>query len=284
MKAMVEKGKPLIRKLGTLDCDMVETTPVVFRGQLYRFEYVRPNYRHNHTGDSYFRFVHVGSGEVTPAFAAGYHLGSAYVEGDTVYVYGVDIWGGTRIQVFWSRDMGTWFTQPALCLPGWGIFNTSVCKGEDGYVMAFEINAPSEETGVPFTIRFAKSNDLLNWRLTQPECVYAKDRYTACPAIRFSGGYYYMIYLEQKPGPTYEPHIVRSRDLVHWESSPFNPVIRFSPEDKIIANPNLSKRSVNPPTVPREMPYNPQKRAGHFLKGMIHSKHDGVSIYSPNWI
>lgn len=66
------------------------------------------------------------------------------------------------------------------------------------------------------------------------------DRYTACPAIRFSGGYYYMIYLEQKPGPTYEPHIVRSRDLVHWESSPFNPVIRFSPEDKIIANPNLS--------------------------------------------
>jgi hypothetical protein len=49
---------PRIRKLGTLECDMVEATPIVFEGRLYFFEYVRPDYRHKEptlTG-SYFRF------------------------------------------------------------------------------------------------------------------------------------------------------------------------------------------------------------------------------------
>ena len=30
-----------IKKLGTIDCDMVETTPVVFKDRLYRIEYDR---------------------------------------------------------------------------------------------------------------------------------------------------------------------------------------------------------------------------------------------------
>jgi hypothetical protein len=50
-----------------------------------------------------------------------------------------------------------------------------------------------------------------------------------------------MIYLEARPGPTYEPHIVRSRDLVTWESSPLNPVMRYAVEDKFIANPGLAQ-------------------------------------------
>ena len=233
-------GKPLIKKLGTMDCDMVETTPIVFRGRLYRFEYVRQNYKRNTTGDSYFRFIDVETGKPTQAFAAGYHLGSAYVENDTVYVYGVDAWGGSNIQVFWSKDLRTWSSQPALTLPGWGIFNNSVCKGVGRYIMAIEIDKPSEETGVPFTMRFAESGNLLDWKLTPSDRVHSRDRYTACPALRFLDGFYYMIYLEARPGPTYEPHIVRSKDLVNWESSPFNPVMQFSPEDKMIANPNLA--------------------------------------------
>jgi len=233
--------KPVIRKLGTIDCDMVETTPLVWRGRLYRFEYVRDNYKPNKTGSSYFRFVDVKTGEPTPAFAAGWHLGSAYAEGERVYVYGVNTWGGTEIRVWWSDDLKTWSSQTALSLPGWQIYNTSVCKGAGRYVMAFEIGAPPQETGVAFTMRFAESPDLLNWRLTPSDCVFSKDRYTACPALRFLDGFYYMIYLEARPGPTYEPHIVRSKDLVRWESSPFNPMMQFSPEDKIIANPRLSE-------------------------------------------
>ncbi|MFQ6040458.1 MAG: hypothetical protein ACE5PV_06340, partial [Candidatus Poribacteria bacterium] len=33
-----QSRKPQIEKLGTIDCDMVETTPIVFHGRLYRFE------------------------------------------------------------------------------------------------------------------------------------------------------------------------------------------------------------------------------------------------------
>ena len=234
--------KPIIKKLGTIDCDMVEATPVVFHDKLYRFEYVRNNYEPNKTGDSYFRFIDVETGNATPAFAKGYHLGSAYIEGDTAYVFGVDIWDGERIQVFWSKDLENWSDKPALVLKDWGIFNTSVCKGKDGkYFMAFEIGRPPEETGVGFTNRFAESDDLLNWKLTPPEYVYSKDRYTACPALRYlDDGYYYMIYLEAKAGPSYVPYIVRSKDLINWEISPLNPVLQFSDDDKIIANPKLN--------------------------------------------
>jgi hypothetical protein len=233
-------NRPLIQKLGTIDCDMVETTPVVFRGRLYRFEYVRPDYHANQTGDSYFRFVDVATGEVTPNFAAGYHLGSAFVHDDTVYAYGVERWGRPTIQVFWSTDLQHWSSQPALSTPGWGIYNQSVCAGDGRFIMAFEVGEPAEVVGARFTNFFAESQDLLNWRILPAECVYTKERYTACPALRFLDGTYYMIYLEARPGPTYESHLVRSQDLVHWESSPYNPILQHSPEDKHIANPQLT--------------------------------------------
>jgi len=233
-------GKPLVVKKGTIDCDLVETTPVVFSERLYRFEYVRVNYEPNQTGKSFFRFIDVESGRATPAFAADYHLGSAYAEGDTVYAYGIEACGGSRCQVFWSKDFENWSSQLALNLSGWGLYNTSVCKGEGRYIMAIEVGEPPEVVGVRFTMRFAESSDLLNWRLLPSECVFSKDRYTACPALRFLDGYYYMIYLEARPGPTFEPHIVRSADLVNWQSSPLNPVMRYSEEDKLIANPQLT--------------------------------------------
>jgi len=240
--AFSAEGAPVIKKLGTIDCDMVEATPVVFKGRLYRFEYVRDNYKPNTTGQTYFRFIDVASGEATPSFAVTYHLGSAYVDGETMYVFGVNMWGKERIQVFWSKDLEKWEEKPALELAGWEIFNNSVCKGKDGrYVMAFEIGAPPEETGAAFTTRFATSVDLLEWELTPSACVYTKERYSACPALRFlDDDYYYMIYLESYPG-YWAPHIVRSKDLVAWEESPFKPIMKHSDEDKRIANPKLTE-------------------------------------------
>ncbi len=102
--------KPHIIKFGTIDCDLVETTPIVFGRKLYRFEYVRPRYWANDTGDSYFRFVDHGSGLPGPPFAAGFHLGSAFADGDTMYVTAVDIWDGERVEVFASGDLVHWDT------------------------------------------------------------------------------------------------------------------------------------------------------------------------------
>ncbi|MCX5758291.1 MAG: hypothetical protein NTU83_07255, partial [Candidatus Hydrogenedentes bacterium] len=200
---------------------------------------VRDGYYANKTGASYFRLIDVAANEATPSFARGFHLGCAFVDGDTVYVYGVPKWGGDAIRAFWSTDLKEWKDQDALMLSKWEIFNTSVCKGKDGYVMAFEIGAPKEEAGVPFTMRFATSKDARTWNLTPGNCVYTKERYSACPALRYLDGYYYMAYLEAYPG-SYAPNIVRSKDLVAWEESPFKPMMKFSDDDKRIANPNLS--------------------------------------------
>lgn len=87
---------PKIVKLGTIDLDLVETTPVVFQGRVYRYEYVRPGYKPNTTGDSYSRFINHETGEATPPFAKGYHLGSAAVDGDLAMVTAVNIWNGER--------------------------------------------------------------------------------------------------------------------------------------------------------------------------------------------
>lgn len=233
-------ARPQIRKLGTLDLGMVETTPIVFRDRLYRFEYVRKDYHANSTGDSYFRFLDVATGESTPAFARSYDLGCAYAEAGTMWTFGVDQWDGSKIFAFRSSDLKSWESRLALELPGWGLFNTSVCKAPDHYVMAIEVGRPPEVVGVPFTIRFAESKNLHEWKLLPEACVYTKERYSACPSIRHWGGWFYMLYLEALPGPSYETHIVRSRDLVHWESSPLNPVLVASAADKQIANPQLS--------------------------------------------
>ena len=235
--------RPQIVKHGTIDLDLVETTPVVFRDRLYRFEYVRERYKPNTTGDSYFRFIDVETGEPTPGFAKGFHLGSAFVDGPTMYVTGTDAWGGHRVEMFWSTDLVKWKSRTALDLPRHKIFNTSICSTGDAnsagqYVMMFEIGAPPEETGAAFTARFARSNDLMTWRLTPPECVYAKDRYTAPHCLRYLDGFFYNFYLEAHEG--YEMRVVRSKDLVHWEPSPLNPVLRHSPADKRIANSKLT--------------------------------------------
>ena len=231
--------KPRIRKLGTIDLDLVETTPVVFRDELYRFEYVRDRYRANGTGDSYFRFVHHDSREPGKPFAQGYHLGNVLADRDTLFVTATNMWDGERVDIFASQDMERWERWNALDLPGYGLFNTSLCRAEDKYVLMFEVGKPAAVAGVRFTARFATSPDMRQWSLTPRECTYSKDRYTAPHCLRYLDGYYYNFYLEAVHG-AYEQYVVRSTDLVDWQSSPLNPVLQASDEDRQIANPNLT--------------------------------------------
>ena len=118
----------------------------------------------------------------------------------------------------------------------WTCYNTSLAKGKDCYVMAIEIGKPEEIAGVPFTIVFAKSKDLKTWELLDPtKYVHTKDRYSACPVIRYSNGYYYMIYLEEFPLYKFCPYIARSVDLLCWEIAPVNPVLFYGDEDRVLA-------------------------------------------------
>lgn len=238
--AAARADQPVIHKRGTVECDMVEVTPIVWKGKLYRFEYLRDSYKHNPVKQACFRFVDLETGAPTEPFALGYHLGCAFTEGGKMFVYGVKEWGYDAIEVFWSDDLKTWKNQTALKEPRAKIYNTSVCKDRLGYTMAIEFGEPPELVGKGFTNLFAWSKDLLNWKLLPPRCVYTKERYSACPALRFLDDWYYMIYLEAYPNWYFAPHIVRSKDLEHWESSPLNPIMRPGPEDKQIANPKLT--------------------------------------------
>jgi hypothetical protein len=231
--------RPRIVKLGTYDLDMVEVTPVVWKGRLHYFEWVRSNYWANAGRKDYFRFLERGTGRVTPAFAERHQLGSAFLDDGTMYVTGVEKGGRPLVRMFTSRDLVRWDSWTALDLPGWGFFNTSIAKAADRYVMSLEIDKPKEEAGRPFTARFAVSKDLRKWELTPPECVFAKDRFTSPHCLRYLDGWYYNFYVEAING--YETYVVRSRDLVVWESSPLNPVLAASPEDRKIANPKLTR-------------------------------------------
>ncbi len=252
----MEPVEPLIRKLGTLDLDLVETTPVVWHGRLWRFQYVQARYWVNETRRSYYRFVAMDTGETTPPFAWDHSYGSAHVEGDTMYVFGTVRGGESEIAVFWSQDLVNWSRHLGLSLPGWGIYNQSVCRGPDRYMMALEVGEPAEVVGARFTNFFAESDDLLHWRLLPPEeHVFARDRYTACPVLRYlDDGYYYMIYLEMFPKDPatphahlrtedcyFEPYVVRTRDFAAWESSPLNSVLSISADDKRLANPHFTE-------------------------------------------
>ena len=162
-----------IRKLGTVDCDIVETNPVVWQGRLLRFEYIRwksanEHYYANYTGKSYFRFVDHLTGEiVTPPFGAGLHLGNAFVHGDTMVVTAEEDWGKSRFYQLESKDLVHW-SEPRVILEGagWEGYNTSVCQAGDRFIMTFELGAPRELVNVAFTMLFAESTDLVGFRLT----------------------------------------------------------------------------------------------------------------------
>jgi alpha-L-fucosidase len=240
-------NRPIIKKLGTLDLGIVETTPVIWKNRLLRFELIHSDYRTNSAARNHYRFVDFETNQTSLPFAWDYSYGSAHVEKDTMFVFATRQGGKGEMDVLWSTDLQHWEARTALSLPGWGLYNQSVCRGDGRYVMAFEVGEPAEMVGVRFTNFFAESSDLFTWRVLPPEDhVFARDRYTACPVIRYlDDGFYYMIYLEciplfpLKPRPewrtedcTFESHIVRTRDFIQWENSPFNPVLQGSQEDR----------------------------------------------------
>ena len=243
-ESTIQPGKPIIKK-GTLDIGVVETTPVVWKGRLLRFEWIRNNkwagYWNNHTNTGYYRFTDMETAETTPPFAMDYSFGCAHIEGDTAYVHGVKgQGGGNQIDMFWSKDLVHWQTKNVFTFPeDWSLFNTSVCKGGDGYVMAIEIRGDRQIFGQPFSMIFATSSNLLDWTLLPVErFIYTKDRYSACPVIRYVEGQYYIIYLESLPGHRWLPYIVRTSDFENYELGLKNPIMCCDDEDKTVQRPD----------------------------------------------
>jgi hypothetical protein len=169
-------------------------------------------------------------------FGAGHSFVSAFVEGDTLHIFASQ---GTNndwfksIYHFTTTDMKKWDRKLAIPLEGdEHLFNCSVAKNEKNeYIMAYESNQP-----VGFCFKFARSKDLDTWEKI-PNLIYTGVgmEYSACPVLRYFAPYYYVIYLHNHiPGHNgYVPFLARSKDLVEWDLSPFNPIMEAGPGEGV---------------------------------------------------
>jgi hypothetical protein len=211
----------------------METTPVVYEG--------RPLLVSNYRGpkstkkDMHLLILDLTTGKQLSRFGQGHSFVSGFVNGREMNVFATE-YGQTEtewtrdIYRFSSTDLKTWKRDLIMAREGdEHYFNTSVCKDDQGYVLAYESNKP-----VQWSFRFARSKDLVHWT-KQPGVGFADlDGKTACgnPTIRYIAPYYYMIYGAWRwtgPGACYQydlPEtkyitlIARSKDLVTWELSP----------------------------------------------------------------
>lgn len=233
-----------LKKLGTVKINAVETTPVVWNGRLLRFEWVRNNNWGAAGGVERdfgcYSFFDMETETSLCEFADDHSFGCCYAEDGKMFVHGVRGKGGGNIlDCFVSSDLENWEQSVALTFPdNISLYNTSVCKGDGKYVMAIEIGGNHEAVGKPFTVVFAESKDLINWSLLDMmDYSYSRDRYTACPCIRYVDGFYYMVYLEGAPCHRWIPYIVRSRDLKEFELGITNPIMWPDDADKQIICP-----------------------------------------------
>ena len=238
----MDKTTPMIQKTGSIDCDIVEANPVVWHGELLIFEYIRgidaigrQRCYFNNSHVSYFRFRKVSDNSFSLPFGFGLHMGNAYVDGDRMVVTAVEDWGKSRFYQMESKDLVRW-TTPRVILddPRQAGFNTSVCKAGDRYVMVFELSKPEEKVGVPFTMFFAESSDLVNFTVIE-DAVFGKDIYTGGPMLRYFNGYFYIFYLDGSYEKGFETCVARSTDLKNWVWSDRNPVLGYGENDYKLA-------------------------------------------------
>ncbi|MBX7258676.1 MAG: hypothetical protein K1Y02_20105 [Candidatus Hydrogenedentes bacterium] len=221
---------PLVKVPFAFPGPRMENTPIIYKDKPMLVQNVRGNTK----AAGYYLFVQdMVTGEEIAKFGDTFSFVSAFVNGDELNVFATeytdDDWTHD-IYRFWTTDLKEWKKELAIARkPGAHLFNTSVCKDDQGYVMAFESNLP-----VQWSFRFARSKDLSKWE--EVEGVGFGDTTEqsacACPAIRYFAPYYYCIYGAfnwQGPGTWYEyrlpetkyvTYVARSKDLATWELSP----------------------------------------------------------------
>lgn len=281
----VASSKYPIQKLGTADMSVVETTPVVWKGELLRFESVRGNYNSPTypvpsiqpspcPGQSCFRFRNVATLAVTPPFATNCSFGCAYVQKGSSRTDGVDtMWAfgncadqkQQNVSAFSSTDLNSWTAHPkALELTGFGhtsadykFFNTNVHDDMEAgtHVMAIELGAPHDITGSPFTSVFARhtGNNLgEGWVLLDPHqhvwppIAPAHGYEGACPTIRYvKATGYYYVFTLWGETGGYGEHVQRSKDLISWEESKGNPMLDWQGQGGVPADKGKPPRTTS---------------------------------------
>lgn len=135
------------------------------------------------------------------------YLGSAFCENGQLFIFGVtDVANSPNSIVRQEIDTATWTllgpeSTVRTSSGGFKFFNTSVCRGPSTYIMAYET-----DEATPFSFRFLRSSDLLNWTPIGGLC--NAGFYSACPTVRYGkNGYYIVSYLFDQSGNGHGPWI-----------------------------------------------------------------------------
>ena len=234
------KKFPVLKKQGVISSNGGETTPFIYKGKMMRLENFWGGFQ-DMKGPCAAICDYFTNDYYAPIGGDGVRFYSAYCEDDIVYVFGTL---QNRVYRYVSEDLIKWTGSVVLEMPdNFELFNTSVCKGNGKYMMAIECawagqsKGLSNEVGNPYigeyyTEFFAESPDLEHWNYLPLEKSYTKERYCACPALRYCEGYYYMICLEALPLLRYAPYMYRTKDFETWEIGLYNPILISSEADR----------------------------------------------------
>lgn len=235
----VEKlqGAPKIQKSGIISACGGECSVFVRNGRLLRLENEWDGFGGLEGPCAVIRDYFTD--EVLSVFGGdGTMFYSAYCEEESIYAY------ATRDNVVYcykTNNLSDWERSIAVVFPeSFRLFNTAVCRGEGIYMMAVEAAAADNKdggkyensyVGTCFTEFFVKSDDLLSWSILPFGTAYTKERYNACPALKYSDGFYYMICLEELPCYRFAPYVYRTKDFDTWEIGFYNPLFTAGNED-----------------------------------------------------
>ena len=232
-------ARPRLTKLPVaIGPNAMENTPIVFNGRpllvLNRRDDTK-NKTDEYTRSMYLYIQDLATGGEVARFGEGHSFANAFVNGPELNVFASE---GTNRDWFQSlyrfstTDLKTWKRELAIPqAPGEHLFNASVCRDDQGFLMAYESDKP-----VMFCFKFARSKDLAQWqKLDGLTFTGLGGEYSACPVIRYVAPFYYVIYLHAAvPGHKgWVPFLARSKDLVAWELSPFNPILEASPGEGV---------------------------------------------------
>jgi hypothetical protein len=231
---VLKKSRPTITKLPFAFSDIgrtpMENTPVLLNSRLLLVSNNRPGGADAKGKDAYLYIDDLQTGKEVARFGQGHSFVSAFVNGNEMNVFALEftdfghIMNSTGIDRLTSTDMKIWKTEKVILPEGnEHLFNSSVCKDDKGYLMAYESDKP-----VQFCFKFARSQDLSKWEKIQGLAFTGvKNEYSACPVIRYFKPYYYVIYLHDKMEghKGYLSFLARSKDLIDWELSAFNPIL-----------------------------------------------------------
>ncbi len=231
---------PEIKKLGfcSPNCEM---TPFVWGGRLMRLELCWGREGNEYVIETTHSLIRdVETGEVVSRTAYGMCFTSGYLEGDTFYVLATVGSGpklcGDTIKLYSTKDLVNWEERILFHREGWEFFNTSLAKGDDGYVLLLEVGgSPEDDPGKTFTAYFAKSTDMINWEMLPFDTAFPKEMYCGAPYMRYHNNYYYIFLLLPLPFRRFAHYIFRTKDFNDIEVGLHNPILLHSNEDRLIS-------------------------------------------------